>query len=132
MDQSMKPEIARSPILSKNWRTCGVWQAILLGLAPLAYLAVIGATVLLLIMLIHFLIDPVTFFLVQQWSFAVVMVAGLALAIFMYIQTIKHAFRQIETWRQDGQTTKVLAGQVTLTLVAIIITLPVLLTLFFH
>lgn len=56
----------------------GIWDVvsiILLGLTPLFLLAIIGVAVVVLIMLIQFLVDPVRFFLVQQLSFAIVMLA---------------------------------------------------------
>lgn len=106
---------------------------ILLGLTPLALVAMIGAAVVALIMLIQLLVDPVKYFLVQQLSFAIVMIAGMALAVAVYILTIRHALRQIRSWRQSGYTTKVVAGQVMLTLVAIIVfALPILVVLFFY
>src|SRR6266568_2647101 len=110
----------------------GVWRIILQGLTPPALLAVIGVAVIVLIMLTRFLIDPARFFLVQQLIFAIVMIAGLALAIFTYVVTVKHALRKIETWQQSGHTKKVTAGLVTLTIVAIIIVLPVILAMFFQ
>jgi hypothetical protein len=107
-----------------------VWHIILQGLTLPALLAVIGVAVIVLIMLTRMLIDPARFFVVQQLIFAIVMIAGLALAIYTFIVTVKHALRRIETWRQSGHTTKVTAGLVALTLVAIIIVLPILLALF--
>jgi hypothetical protein len=105
----------------------------LLGLTPLILLAVIGFAVVVLIMLIRFLVDPVRFFLVQQLSFAIVMIAGMAIAVSAYILTIRHALRQIRRWRQSGQTTKVVAGLVVFTLVAIIVlAVPVLVVLVFY
>lgn len=109
-----------------------VWRIILQGLTLPALLAVIGVAVIVLIILTRMLIDPSRFFVVQQLIFAIVMIAGLALAIFTSIVTVKHALRRIETWRQSGHTTKVTAGLVALTLVAIIIVLPILLALFFQ
>jgi hypothetical protein len=87
---------------------------------------------MVLIMLTRMLIDPARFFVVQQLIFAIVMIAGLALATFTYVVTVKHMLRQIETWRQSGHTAKVTAGLVALTIVAIIIILPILLALFFQ
>jgi hypothetical protein len=133
-DQSVKPETskAETPITCTDQgdRNC-VWLIILRGLTPLALLAVIVVAVLVLIMLIRFVIDPVRYFLVQELSFTIVMVTGLVLAIITYILAIRQSLRQIETWRQNGYTTKVIAGLVALALVAIITALPVILALFF-
>ena len=120
----------------RRWTESGIWDVIfiiLLGLTPLILLAVIGVAVVVLIMLFRFLVDPVRFFLVQQLSFAIVMIAGMAIAVSAYILTIRHALRQIRRWRQSGQTTKVVAGLVVFTLVAIIVlTFPGLVVLFFY
>ena len=137
VDDSMKPET--SPEISNVGApiTCtdqgdnsGVWLILLQGLTPLALLAIIGLAVVALIMLIRFLIDP-TRFLVEQLTFAIVMIAGLALAIISYILTVKRVLRQIDTWLQDGHTTKVMVGLVALALVAIITAFPVILALLF-
>jgi hypothetical protein len=133
VDQNMKPETSKAGTLitcADQGDRSDVWFIILQGLTPLALLAVIGVAVLVLIMLIRFLIDP-TRFLVEELIFAIVMIAGLALAIISYVLTVRRALRHIETWRQSGQTTKVMAGLVALALVALITALPVILALFF-
>ena len=129
----MKPETSKvgTPITcADQGDRSDVWFIIVQGLTPLALLAVIGVAVLVLIMLIRFLIDP-TRFLDEELIFAIVMIAGLALAIISYVLTARRALRQIETWRQSGQTSKVMAGLVALALVALITALPVILALFF-
>lgn len=130
----MKSEISQAgtPVTCTHQRDrSDVWHVILLGLAPLALLAVIGVAVLALVFLIRFLIDPASFFL-QQQIFTIVMITGLGVAIIAYTVTITRALRQIETWRQSGQTTKATAGLVALAIVAFIVVLPVILALFFH
>jgi hypothetical protein len=137
----MKSEISKTetPIARANRRdrsadqrdNRGVWHIILLGLTPLALLAVIGAVILVLVILIRLLIDPARF-LLQQQIFTIVMVSGLAVAIIAYTLIITHLLRQIETWRQSGHTTKATAGLVALSLVALIIVLPLILALFWH
>jgi hypothetical protein len=84
-----------------------------------------------LVALIRLLMDPASF-LLQQQLFLIVMITGLAIAIIAYTITITRALRRIETWRRNGQTTKATAGLVVITLVAIVMVLPVILTLFFH
>jgi hypothetical protein len=106
-------------------------QVILPGLIPLASLAVIGVVVLALVVVIRSLVVP-TSFIVEQLLFAIVMIAGLAFAVLVFILTIKRALRQIETWRQNGHATRATAGLVALTIVAIIIALPEVIVLFFH
>ena len=133
VDDSMKPETSNvgAPITcTDQGDNSGVWLILLQGLTPLALLAIIGLAVVALIMLIRFLIDP-TRFLVEQLTFAIVMIAGLALAIISYILTVKRVLRQIDTWLQDGHTTKVMVGLVALALVAIITAFPVILALLF-
>ena len=85
----MKPETSKvgTPITcADQGDRSDVWFIIVQGLTPLALLAVIGVAVLVLIMLIRFLIDP-TRFLVEELIFAIVMIAGLALAIISYVLT---------------------------------------------
>lgn len=108
-----------------------VWHIILLGLAPLALLAAIVIVVVALVALIRLLVDPASF-LLQQQLFLIVMITGLAVAISAYTITITRALRRIEMWRRDGNTTKATAGLVVVTIVAIVIILPVILTLFFR
>lgn len=108
-----------------------VWHLILLGLAPLALLAAIVIAVVALVALIRLLVDPASF-LLQQQLFLIVMITGLAVAISAYTITITRALRRIEMWRRDGNTTKATAGLVVVTIVAIVIILPVILTLFFR
>lgn len=133
MDNSMKPETSKVGVpitCTDQGDSSGVWFILLQGLTPLALLGVIGFAVLALIMFIRFLIDP-TRFLVEQLIFAIVMIAGLALAVISYILAVKRVLRQIDTWLQDGHTTKVMVGLVALALVAIITAFPVILALLF-
>lgn len=109
----------------------GVWHILLPALAPLYLLAIIGAIVLALVMLIRHLIDP-THFLLQQQLFRTVMITGLAVAIIVYSIAVIYAFKKIEAWRQSGHTTQANAGLIALTIDASIMILPVILALFFH
>lgn len=129
----MKPETSKvgTPITSTDQGdNSGVWFILLQGLTPLALLAIIGLAVVALIMLIRNLINP-TRFLVEQLTFAIVMIVGLALAVISYILTVKRMLRQIDTWLHDGHTTKVIVGLVALALVALITAFPVILALLF-
>jgi hypothetical protein len=131
---STKSEISKAgtPITCTTQRDRrGIWHIILPGLFPLALLAVIGVAVMALVALIRLLMDPASF-LLQQQLFLIVMITGLAVAIIAYTITITRALRRIETWRRNGHTTKATAGLVVVTLVAIVMVLPVILTLFFH
>ena len=133
MGDSMKPETSNvgAPITcTDQGDNSGVWFILLQGLTPLALLAIIGLAVPALIMLIRFLINPASF-LVEQLTFAIVLIAGLALAVISYILTVKRMLRQIDTWLQDGHTTKVIVGLVALALVALITAFPVILALLF-
>ena len=108
-----------------------IWYILLLTLAPLYLLAIIGAIVLALIILIRHLINP-TNFLIQQQFFAAVMFTGLVIAIIVYSISVIYALRKIGTLRQRGYTRQANAGLVVLTIVASIMILPVILALFFH
>jgi len=109
----------------------GIWHILLLALAPLYLLAIIGAILFALVLLIRHLIDP-THFLLQQELFTTVMFTGLAIAIIVYTIAVIYAFKKIESKRQSGQTTQANAGLLALTIVASMMILPVILALFFH
>ena len=134
----MKPETSQAETsisYSKQGDKSGVWrvimQVILLGLIPLASLAVIGVVVLALVVVIRSVVVP-TSFIVEDLLLAIVMIAGLVFAVLAFILTIKRALRQIESWRQNGHATRATAGLVALAVVAIIIVLPEVIVLFFH
>jgi len=116
---------------TKQEERTGIWSIIWLGLAPLVLLAITGIAMMAVVALIRHLIGPASFFL-QQQLFLIVMITGLAVAIIGYTIAITRALKRIETWRRNGYTTKATAGLVVVTIVAIIIVLPVILTLFFH
>jgi magnesium-transporting ATPase (P-type) len=109
----------------------GIWHILWHALAPLYLLAIIGAIVIALVMLIRHLIDP-THFLLQQELFTTVMITGLAVAIIVYSIAVRYALKKIEAWRQSGHTTQANAGLIALTTVASMMILPVILALFFH
>ena len=109
----------------------GIWHILLLALAPLYLLAIIGAMVLALVILIRHLLDP-TNFLLQQQLFRTVMITGLAVAIIVYSIAVRYALKKIEAWRKSGHSTQANAGLVALTVVASMMILPVILALFFH
>ena len=108
-----------------------IWHILLLALAPLYLLAIIGAIVLALVILIRHLIDP-TSFLLQQELFTTVMITGLAVASIVYTIAVNYALKKIEASRQSGHTTQANAGLLALTIVASVMILPVILALFFH
>ncbi|SRR6266852_5492224 len=121
-----------TPLANTNRKEIrGVWHILLLALAPLYLLAIIGAIVFALVVLIRHLIDP-TNFLLQQQLFTIVMIIGLAIVIIVYTISVIYAFKKIESRRQSGQTTQANAGLLTLTIVASLMILPVILALFFH
>lgn len=130
----MNTEISKTTIPitgTKKEDRRSLWYIILLALAPLYLLAIIGAIVLALIILIRHLINP-TNFLIQQQFFAAVMFTGLAVGIIVYTLSVIYALRKIGTLRQNGYTRQANAGLVVLTIVASIMILPVILALFFH
>jgi hypothetical protein len=134
-DESMKPRTSQTgtPISGTHQEdSSGIWPVILRGLTLLTVVAVIGIILWGPIALIRLLIDPAKYFLVQQVLFAIVMITELALAIITYIFALRWTLRHIEAWRESGQTSKVIAGLVALTFVALILALPVILALFFH
>ena len=116
---------------TKQEERSGIWSILWLGLAPLILLAITGIAIMTFVALIRHLIGPASF-LLQQQLFLIVMTTGLAAAIIGYTIAITRALERIETWRRNGYTTKATAGLVVVTVVAVIIVLPVILTLFFH
>jgi hypothetical protein len=107
------------------------WHVISPVLTLLVLLAVIGVTVMALVLLIRRLIDPASF-LLQQQLFLLIMLTGLTAAIIAYTVTIARALKRIETWRRTGQTTKATAGLVVVIIIACVMVIPVILALFFH
>jgi len=94
-------------------------------------LAVTGAVVLVLVTLVRRLIDPASF-LLEQRIFIIVMIAGLAIAIIAYTIAVIFALKKIGTLRKSGHIAQANAGLITLTIVASLMILPVILALFFH
>jgi hypothetical protein len=125
--------IAAETSLAKTHREekRGIWHILLLALTPLYLLAIVGANVLALVMLIRHLIDP-THFLLQQELFTTVMITGLAVAIIVYTLAVNYALKKIAMWRQSGHTTQANAGLLALSIVASMMILPVILALLFH
>jgi hypothetical protein len=130
----MKTETSKAemPITCTKWGDRRrLWQIIFLSLAPLAMLAVTGAVVLVLVTLVRRLIDPASF-LLEQRIFIIVMIAGLAIAIIAYTIAVIFALKKIGTLRKSGHIAQANAGLITLTIVASLMILPVILALFFH
>jgi hypothetical protein len=130
----MKTETSKAemPITCTKWGDRRrLWRIVLLSLAPLAVVAVTGAVVLGLVILVRHLVDPASF-LLEQIIFTIVMVGGLAIAIIAYIKAVIYVLKKIGTWRQSGHVTQANAGLITLTIVASLMILPVILALFFH
>ena len=130
----MKTETSKAemPITCTKWGDRRrLWRIVLLSLAPLAVVAVTGAVVLGLVILVRHLVDPASF-LLEQIIFTIVMVGGLAIAIIAYIKAVIYVLKKIGTWRQSGHVAQANAGLITLTIVASLMILPVILALFFH
>jgi H+/Cl- antiporter ClcA len=84
-----------TPLANTNRKEIrGVWHILLLALSPLYLLAIIGALVFALVVLIRHLIDP-TNFLLQQQLFTIVMIIGLAIVIIVYTIAVIYAFKKM-------------------------------------
>ncbi len=130
----MKTETSKAemPITCTKWGDRRrLWRIVLLSLAPLAVVAVTGAVVLGLVILVRHLVDPASF-LLEQIIFTIVMIGGLAIAIIAYTKAVIYVLKKIGTWRQSGHVAQANAGLITLTIVASLMILPVILALFFH
>ena len=124
-------KIGSQTTYTKQEESTGIWFIIWLGLAPLVFLAIIGAIVIALIILIRHLMDSNSF-LLQQKIFIIIMIIGMAIAIIGYSISVIYALRKIGMLRRSGHTRQANAGLIALTIVATIMILPVILALFFH
>ena len=122
---------AESIEVEENEDYNSLWYVLGLTLAPLYSLLIVGAIVVALIMLDRHFIH-LTHFVLQQYIFIAILIAGMIVAILVYAFTIIHALRKIEMWRRNGYILQANVGLVVLTLVASLMIFPMILALFVH
>ena len=115
-----------SHVPAQNQPEGGVWKGVLTGLVPLALLLVVLVAALLLTALTRQLSAASDFFAQQQMSL-IVLIAGLALAMVVYIVALVRTLRRVASWQPGG--TQVRAILFALGATALLVVLPVLLAI---
>jgi hypothetical protein len=105
-----------------------VLRGILVGVIPLGLLMVLVAVTFLLTALARQLVASSGFFAQQQASL-IVLVAGLAVALVVYIIAIVRTFRRVTSWQRGGAVGQARAALLALGFTALVVLLPVVLTI---
>jgi uncharacterized membrane protein len=100
----------------------------LVGLIPLVLLIVIVAVTFLLTALARQLVASSGFFAQQQAS-VIVLVAGLAVALVVYIIAVVRTLRSITAWQRGGAVGQARAALLALGFTALVVLLPVVLAI---
>jgi len=100
----------------------------LVGLIPLGLLIVIVAVTFLLTALARQLVASSGFF-AQQQAAVIVLIAGLAVALVVYIIAIVRTLRSITAWQRGGAVGQARAALLALGFTALVVLLPVVLAL---
>jgi len=104
------------------------WRGVLIGLIPLALLIAIVIGTFLLTALARQLVATSGFFAQQQTSL-IVLIAGLVVALVVYILAIVGILRNITSWQQTGAFVQSRAALLALGFTALVVLLPVLLAI---
>lgn len=115
-----------SNVPARNQPEGGILKSVLLGLIPLALLLVLVIAALLLTALTRQLTAASGFFAQQQVA-VIVLIAGLGLAIVVYILALVLTLRRVRGWQPGG--TQARAALLALGATALIVVLPVLLAI---
>ncbi len=105
-----------------------VLPGIFIGLVPLGLLLLIVALTVLLTTLARQLIASSGFF-VQQRVSVIVLIAGLVVALVVYIIAIVRTLRSITTWQRAGAVDQARAALLALGCTALVVLLPVVLAI---
>lgn len=100
----------------------------LIGLIPLGLLIVLVIVALLLTALARQLVAASGFF-VQQQAAVIVLIAGLVLALAVYIIAIVFTLRRVSAWQQDGAVRQARSALWAVGVTVLVVILPVLLAL---
>jgi hypothetical protein len=103
-------------------------RGVLIGLIPLGLLMVLVAVTFLLTALARQLVASSGFF-AQQQAAVIVLVAGLAVALVVYIIAIVRTLRGVTTWQRGGVVGQARAALLALGFTALVVLLPVVVVL---
>ncbi len=104
------------------------WRGLLIGFIPLALLVVIIIIALAVTALIRQLFAPSGFFVVQQAAL-ITLIAGLIIALVIFVGAIVLTLRRVTNWQRQGAAKSSRAALWSLAISAVIVLLPVLLAL---
>jgi len=103
-------------------------RGFLVGFIPLGLLLLIGAVTVLLTALVRQLVASSGFFAQQQAS-VIVLIAGLVVALVVYVIAIVRTMRNITSWQLNGADGQARAALLALGCTALIVLLPVVLAI---
>ena len=103
-------------------------RGILVGLIPLGLLLLVVAITVLLTALARQLVASSGFFAQQQAS-VIVLIAGLVVALVVYIIAIVRTMRNIRSWQRSGEDGQARAALLALGCTALVVLLPVVLAI---
>jgi hypothetical protein len=105
-----------------------VLHGILVGLIPLGFLLLVVAITVLLTALARQLVASSGFFAQQQASVAV-LIAGLVVALVIFILAIVRTLRNITSWQRSGARDQARAALLALGCTALVVLLPMVLAI---
>jgi hypothetical protein len=105
-----------------------ILRGTLVGLIPLGLLVVVLVLVLAITALTRQLLATSGFFVQQEWVL-IVLIAGMVLAIVVYVGSIWRILRRMATWQQAGMREQARSALWALGATALVVIIPVLLTL---
>ena len=103
-------------------------RGVLVGLIPLGLLLLIVAVTILLTALARQLVASSGFFVQQQTSL-IVLIAGLVVALVVYIVAIVRTLRNVTAWQRGGAGSQSRAALLALGFSALVVLLPVVLAI---
>lgn len=101
------------------------WRGLLIGFVPLALLVVIVVIALTVTALIRQLFDQSGFFVVQQAAL-ITLIAGLVIALVIFVVAIVLTLRRVTAWQQIGAMKSAKAALWALGITAFVVFLPVI------
>ena len=104
----------------------GALRGVLIGLIPLGLLLLIVAVTVLLTALARQLVASSGFF-AQQRASVIVLIAGLVVALVVYIIAIVRTLRSVTAWQRGGAGGQARAALLALGFTALVVLLPVVL-----
>jgi uncharacterized membrane protein len=115
-------EVPAQPSTSEN----NTWRGLLIGFTPLVALLILVVISLAVTALVRQIFAPSGFFVVQQTAL-ITLIAGLVIALVIYVVAIVLALRRVAAWQQIGAKKSSTAALWSLAITAFIVLLPVIL-----